>query len=314
LKIAIIGLGVMGQNHLRVLESMRSVEIVALVDQQQEHVEKLAQRLGCLAFQNVSNLVGMVDAAIVAAPSVHHYEIGSFLLGNGIHCLIEKPLAVEEEQCQELIEIAERTGTTLMVGHIEQFNPAVQQLKTYLNGDIHPNACLARRVGIGGQRITDTDVVADLMIHDIDVVLSFAGSKVHTVQAHASRAKGVSRGDHVSALIGFESGFSATLIASRVTTNWAREMQVTTDKGALLLNYKAQELFLFQNGMSHAGGSERLPLDYAASRFVVRPAEPLAAELSHFVDCVKHRKKPLIDGKDALDALRVVWAIQQAIR
>jgi predicted dehydrogenase len=317
LRIAVVGLGAMGQNHLRILEMMKSVEVAAVVDIDFEKALKVANHLGCKAFSSVSSLAGLVDAAIVAVPSVKHHEIGEFLLSHGIHCLIEKPLASTETECLALIHAAEVSGATLMVGHIERFNPAVLQLRAYLNDGINIHAFEARRMGASGNRIVDVDVVADLMLHDIDVICSFKKADVVSVQGKALSSTGIQHGDYANALLSFEDGSVASLAASRITHKKERGLLVTTDHGSITLNYLAQELHIHRKGQwpdhQPPPSSENHVLDYSTDRFLIRFSEPLPLELHHFIDAVVNRKKPLIDGQDALKTMRIVWEIQKQL-
>lgn len=317
LRIAVVGLGVMGQNHLRVLEMIKSIEIVAVVDVDLEKALKIAGRLGCKAFADAAPLAGLVDAAIVAVPSVMHHEVGVFLLSNGIHCLIEKPLAVTEGECEALIRAAEVSGATLMVGHIEQFNPAVQCLRSFLNEGVKVYAFEARRMSASGNRIVDVDVVADLMLHDIDVVCSLKESNVASVKGQALHAAGVQDGDYANALLHFKDGSTASLTASRITTKKERGLLLTTDRGTLSLNYLSQELHFHQAGklssLPARPSSGNFSLDYSTDRFLLRFSEPLRLELHHFIDAVINHTKPLIDGKDALKTMRIVWEIQKQL-
>lgn len=313
LRVAVVGLGVMGQNHLRALASMKSIEITAVVDVNVEQAEKTAALCHCQAFSFYDSLPGLVDAAIVAAPSIYHREIGEFLLLNNIDCLIEKPLATTEEDCLALIKAAEASGRTLMVGHIERFNPAVQKLRDFLNEDIKIFAFESRRMSPVGKRITDVDVVSDLMIHDIDIICSMTNAKVLTTQGNASLAKELQKGDYVNAHLSFDDGSVASLAASRITHHKVRELLLTTDQGTFTLNFLSQELHFHRKDLSSHLSKISPALDYSTERFFVRHAEPLPLELHHFFDAVRNKKKPLIDGRDALNALQVVWDIQSKL-
>ncbi len=314
-RVAVVGAGTMGENHLRVYSTMKGADLVAVVEPDDARRKDAADRYGCKALNHVEDLVGKVDAVSLAAPSVHHGELGVFLLENGVHCLIEKPLATSETECQRLIDAAARSGTILLVGHIERFNPAVQQLSAMLGDGKHAiHAIDARRLS-STQRITDIDVVEDLMIHDLDIVLSLMGTRETSVTARGVHVDGASGQDYVTALLGFPGGALASLTASRITQNKVRELHVTSDLGYITLDYGTQELLIYRGGNT---AKMRTPqaepgsyiLDLVIERALVNKREPLAAELRHFLDAVTKGVTPLVDGPQALEALRLAWRIQ----
>jgi predicted dehydrogenase len=314
-RVAVVGVGGMGGNHARVLASLKGVELVGLVDADRDKADALAARFGCRGFGDISELPD-IDAATVAVPSSLHTEIGCGLLSRGIHCLIEKPLATSEAEAIALIDAAERSGARLLVGHIERFNPAVRQLKEILADGHDIQAVEARRMSAVSARITDVDVVTDLMVHDLDIVLDLVGEPVTDCVARAVSVDGSAGGDYVSALISFAGGAVGSLTASRITQNRVRELQVTTDSRYFTVDYANQELLIFSQGRVGALGDEltdtsRYVLDVGTERVFVRRVEPLMAELQHFVDVARGRAEPLVGGAAALDALRLVWRIQE---
>lgn len=311
LRFAIIGLGKMGQNHLRVLETIKAVEIAAVVDTHYEQAKAIASRIGCKAFSTLEPLIGLVDAAIVAVPSVFHYEVGKFLLASGVHCLIEKPLASTEEECQGLIDAAKVSQVILMVGHTERFNPAVQLLQKYLKETpVQIFALEARRMNDAGIRITDVDVVADLMMHDIDVVCALNPTGIQAINGFSQIDAKMGSGNYVNAFLQFNNGSTASFIASRITQNRIRDLFISTDRGSIQLDYLTQKLYLFHKNIGHSN----FACDYARESLFVRYEEPLPAELKHFIDSIQSQKKPLIDGENALETMRIVWQIQKKIR
>lgn len=315
IRVAVVGAGMMGRHHLRIYNNLKGVELVGLVEQDQEKAEVAASQYGIEIFGSVEDLVGKVDAVSVASPSITHGEIGTFLLEKGVHCLIEKPLAVSEKQCLALIDAAKSTNVRLMVGHVERFNPAVQQLAAILDEGHKVHAIDVRRLSSTSGRIKDVDVVADLMVHDLDIVLSLVKKPIKELTAKAVSTDGKG-GDYVTALLSFDGGALATVTASRITQNKVRELSVTTDRGLIQIDYSAQALNIFRQGDL---ATERLPgdfgnyhLDIMIERALVRNSEPLVLELEHFIDCVRTGSRPLVAGEDALEALRLVWLIQQS--
>lgn len=318
-RVGLVGAGNMGANHARILSEQAGVEFVGLVEPNAERANEIAERFGCKAFADISDLVGKVDAVTIAAPSTSHAETGSYLLSNGIPCLIEKPLATTAADCERLIAAAEAKGVPLMVGHVERFNPAVRQLSSILAQDHHLYAVDTRRLSATSARIHDVDVVLDLMIHDIDVVLSLWRRKVTGITARGVSIEPATRGmDYVTALLSFEGGGFASLTASRITQNKVRELTISSDLGHIALDYSTQTLMIYkqQTGLaalrSAALGS--YSLDLSMERVLVRPAEPLVLEVQHFVACVRNASAPEVDGRQALQALEIVWQIQALAR
>lgn len=314
LSVAVVGVGEMGQNHARCLASMKGVDLVAVVDPDSEKCKEVATMFECRPLTSLSNLPRL-DAAIVAVPSASHAEVGCALMEQGVHCLIEKPLALDRTQAQLLVDVADSANVVLQVGHIERFNPAVRQLKELLAGE-PVLVANARRMGALSGRVTDIDVVMDLMVHDLDVVLFLMGDKVDGLEARA--VEGPNGPDHVTALISFEDDQMASLTASRITQNQIRQLEVTTRDRFFTVDYPNQELLIFrQRRIEGADGdydSEgRYALDVDTRRVFVRRSEPLVAELQHFMGAVRGTHDSEVDGRCALKALDLVWAIQDRL-
>lgn len=319
IRVGVVGVGQMGVNHARVLSQLRGVDLVGVVDDDVERAKVVATQFGTSPFSSVDALVAEgIDAATVCVPSSLHAGVGCALFDAGAHCLIEKPLATTEGDATALIEAAESTGRHLLVGHIERFNPAVLQLREILEGPTEILACDARRMSAVSGRITDVDVVSDLMVHDLDIVLDLVGDEVADVTARGvlrSRAPG---DDYVTALITFAGGALASLTASRITQNQIRELQVSTDERLMTIDYSAQELLMYRQGRIGGVGdaeleSGRYVLDVSTERVFVRRTEPLVAELSHFLDVVRGTEAPRVSGPAALRVLRLVWEIRDQV-
>lgn len=318
LRVAVIGAGRMGLNHLRIYDLLKGITIVAVVDADPARAAEAAQRFGCQALTSVDQLVGKVDAVSVCAPSSLHAEIGGYLLDNGIHCLIEKPLATSEAECQMLIDRAHRKGVTLLVGHVERFNPAVRQLASLLEDGHRVHAIDARRLSWASSRITDVDVVLDLMVHDLDIVLWLISRPLTALSAFGVHSAGSQGQDYASALLSFDNGVMASLTASRITQTKVRQLYLTTDLGYITLDYINQEVLVYRHGAGqhdqhHWANSGNVVLDSVVERVLIRNAEPLVQELQHFVDAVRNGTRPLVTGEQALDAMRVAGRIHDEI-
>ena len=314
--IAVVGIGHMGKNHVRCLASMKDVDLVAVVDADEATRTSVADVYGCRAVASIDELPA-VDAAVVAVPSAFHAPIGCALMDRGIHCLVEKPLALDRSEATLLIDAAERTGVVLQVGHVERFNPAVRQLHELL-ADEEVLVANARRMSAVSARVSDIDVVMDLMVHDLDVMLYLMGDAVTGVEARG--INGPHGSDHVTALVRFGAGRMASLTASRITQNQVRQLEVTTRDRFFTVDYPNQELLIFRQGriggvggVGGEGFDGRYVLDVETRRVFVRRSEPLVAELQHFIGAVREEHLCEVGGVQALAALDLVWMIQNRL-
>ncbi|TFH40423.1 MAG: Gfo/Idh/MocA family oxidoreductase, partial [Lysobacterales bacterium] len=292
-RVGVIGAGTMGCNHLRVYDSLKNAELVGFYDPDQQDSKALAEKYRCIAFETPEEAAKAVDAVSICSPSTTHGRVGEFFLNAGVHCLIEKPLATNEAECRALIDLAARKNAKLLVGHIERFNPAIRQLSLMLAGrgqKIH--AIDIRRLSAVSQRITDVDVVADLMVHDLDIVIDLAGTKV-SLNSAAAVGAGSDRGaDHVTALLDLGGDAIACLTASRITQHTVRRISVTTDTGLIEVDYINQSVEIYRHDrikrtQGPAAQFGDYTLDIAMERVQVRRTEPLQLELSHFIDIIR---------------------------
>ncbi len=318
-RVAVIGVGSMGSNHLRVYDTLKNVDLVGIYDADMELAQCRAAEYGCHAFENLEDILKAVDAVSICTPSSTHCEVGLFFLNAGVHCLIEKPLAVTEEQCLDLIAAAKGSGAKLLVGHIERFNPAVRQLAKLLDGRASIQAIETHRLSAVSKRITDVDVVADLMVHDIDIVTSLARKKVVSVVAAGVKTFGSPGGDHVTTLLRFADESIACLTASRITQRTVRKLSVTTDTSLIDVDYMNQSVDIFLRDrveLPRADESKEreYAIDTVVERLHVRRREPLQTELDHFINVILTDGVPLVSGEDGLSALRLVWQIQDQVR
>jgi predicted dehydrogenase len=318
LRVGVIGAGQMGANHCRVYGGLKGVELIGVLDVDGARASAVAAANDCGTFASLDELLGKVDAVSVAAPSSFHAEIGEMLLDHGIHCLVEKPLATTDAECQRLVDASRRTGAVLLVGHIERFNPAVSQLKEILADDHAVLALDARRMSAVSSRLVDVDVVLDLMVHDLDIVLDVVDLPVVDVVARGVTLPDSPGPDYVTAMLHFEGGCLATFTASRITQNQVRSLEVTTDQRFFTVDYSAQELLIYRQGRIGELSKREMPdgryvLDVGTERVFVRRVEPLAEELSHFVRAIRDEVPPRVTGEAARNALRLVWEIQRQV-
>ena len=299
LKVGVIGVGYLGRHHARVFSEIDGVELVGVVDIDRQRAEEIAERYGCLAFSNHAEMLDRVDAVSIVTPTTTHYPIAMECLEKGRDIFVEKPFTVTIEEADRIIEKARKTGRILQVGHIERFNPAVAAIEGLIES---PRFIESERVSPFLGRATDVDVTLDLMIHDIDIILSLTKKKVSHI--HAVGAKVLTdRLDVAKAWIEFEDGISALITAGRLATEKRRFLKIYQDSGLTIVDYQKGEIVQhFRNGGE-------------ITRSVISPAhtEPLKAELQDFVRSVLNRTEPRVTGEDGREALKIALEISEKI-
>jgi predicted dehydrogenase len=321
LKLAVIGAGHLGRFHAQKMRQLPGVELVAVADPVEASRKQLAAECQTQDVADYRQLIGRIDAAILAAPTRFHHAIGVDLLQNGVHLLVEKPIASTLEQAEELVRVARRQQRVLQVGHVERFNPALAQVLPHLRD---PKYIEATRAGGFSGRSTDIGVVLDLMIHDLDLVLALVRSPVKQVEALGVSILGQHE-DVAHARLVFDNGCVATLNASRVSYQAARSMQVWTASSFAALDFATRKATLVRPGETvQAGGMqvESLPPTELAAikeqlfsvhlprqQFEAEPVDAITAELVDFVDSIRQGRTPRVSGEQARDALAVAERI-----
>lgn len=320
IKVAVIGAGVMGKNHLKTYKNLPNVELVGVYDIFPEAAENAAEMFGIKAFSSMEEVAKSVNAVSVVTTSTTHADVGEFFLNHGIHCLIEKPLATTEDECMRLINAAKKNNVTLLVGHIERFNPAVEQMGKILSDTSKIRSLTAQRMSAASGRITDVDVAMDLMIHDVEVIQSLVKSPVVNVQACSVKTADKPEGkDYISALLEFANGATANLTASRITQARVRTLTVTTDTNYIDMDFINQSINVHSQGRMPYVNQESIPdwmnygLKGSVEQLFIPTNQPLSAELSHFMACIRDEATPRITGENALNALRVIWEVQRKL-
>jgi UDP-N-acetylglucosamine 3-dehydrogenase len=296
LRIGVIGVGVMGSNHARVLSDMAGVELVAVADPDRKQRDFVGGTLGCGTVADARALLRAgIDAAIIAAPTHLHHDIALQCIAEGVHVLVEKPIASTIEESRAIVAAARRAGVTLMVGHVERFNPAVQSIKRAIK-DQDILSIAITRVGPFPPRMSNVGVVIDLGVHDIDLIRWFTESEIVEIQPQMSSA--VAEREDI-ALLQFR---TASGVLAHINTNWltpfkARNIHIATrDKYLIadLLTLQVTECFGFQPDGS-----------YSMRHLSVGYAEPLRSELVAFVDAVRGGERPAVTGEEAVASLEI---------
>ncbi len=305
LKLAVIGAGAFGRNHVRVLSRLPDVQLVAIVDADLAKAQELATEHGSRAFASLDALPAC-DAAVVATPTVSHEEVATGLLHAGIDVLVEKPIASTAEAGERLARLADEKGRILQVGHLERFNPAVIALEKALT---IPLFFEIHRLSIFTPRSLDVDVVLDLMIHDLDLVLSLTQAMPEEI-----RAAGISvlsnKVDIANVRLSFASGCIANLTASRVSVEQVRKLRLFQPGEYISLDYHRQDATRFSVGPAESGPLPKIGFE----QLTVERVEPLESELLSFCDAVRKRTRPRVDGWQGAKALRLAEAILDKIK
>jgi predicted dehydrogenase len=300
IRVAVIGAGVFGRHHLRVLSQSLNATLVGVVDADPERAAMAAAEHNCLTFATLGELQGNIDAAVVAVPTSLHADVGCELLEAGIDVLVEKPIAGDLASARRLVDTAAEHERILQIGHLERFNPAVAALKKITNV---PLFFEIHRLSLFSPRSLDVDVVLDLMIHDLDIVLDLACAMPEEI-----RAAGISilsdKVDIANVRLAFPGGCIANLTASRVSTERVRKLRLFQPHQYISLDYQKQEAVAFTVGANQQIGFQ--PLE-------IIKEEPLRLEVESFLEAVANRSRPLVPGEDGLRALEVARAILDKI-
>jgi predicted dehydrogenase len=326
LQVAVCGAGAFGRNHLRVYKELAQsgnpVKLAAIIESDTARAAALSQDWGVPVFASVDEALAArarnevrIDAASVCVPTSAHHAAAASLLKAGIDLLIEKPIAANIAEADDLIALAQKHNRILQVGHLERFNPAVIAVRPLLN---RPMFFEAHRLSIFTPRALDVDVVLDLMIHDLDIVLHFAQSPVREVRAVGlpilSR-----KTDIANVRIEFESGCVANFTASRVSTEQVRKLRFFQPHQYISIDYARRDILAIDvsaipvNAPAPGFTPAALPPGIAFNKPEVQPGEPLRLEIEAFLESVRSRSMPKVSGEEGRAALALALEINQAI-
>jgi predicted dehydrogenase len=327
LRVGVVGVGHLGRHHARIVASLAGVRLAGVVDTRIDQARRVADPLGAPAFADHSALFGAVDAVSIAVPTAHHRAVAGAFLERGVHALVEKPLATSLNDAEALVRLAREHDAILQVGHIERFNPA---LRVWQESGLRARYIQAERLSTYTFRSTDIGVVLDLMIHDIDLVLSMVRAEVAAVSAVGLSVFGGFE-DVASARLWFDDGTVADLAASRASMHAVRKLRVWSEQGYAALDFKTKQGLVVHPGDALRAGELQLDeVDLADSEAVKRhlfgkvlqverrdessdTREPLALELQEFADAVRSGRPPRVSGVEALRAMRVADLVIQGI-
>jgi predicted dehydrogenase len=303
LRVGVIGVGVMGSNHARVLAELPGVKLVGVADPDRRQRDLVHRVLGCAALDEFEPLLDLgLDAVTIAAPTHLHHEIALACIKRGLHVLVEKPIASSPQEGRDIIAAARRAGVMLMVGHVERFNPAVEAIKEAIHGEDILSIAITR-VGPFPPRMSNVGVVIDLAVHDIDLIRWFTESDIVEVQPQLSNA--VAEREDI-ALLQFR---TASGVLAHINTNWltpfkARNVTVATRGKYVmgdLLTRQVTECFGFQPDGS-----------YSMRHLSVGHSEPLRTELTAFIQAIRERRTPAVTGEEGVASLEIAMRCLEA--
>ncbi|MFQ6083284.1 MAG: Gfo/Idh/MocA family protein [Candidatus Aminicenantia bacterium] len=294
-KIAVIGVGYLGTQHTRILSYLEDAELVGVVDIDFKKALEIGNRHGVNYYQNYEEIIDKIDAAVVATPTSEHYSISRELLLNDKAVLVEKPITDTVKQGEKLVELVAQKNLILQVGHLERFNPAVEELEKIVT---EPKFIEVQRLGSFSSRSLDIDVILDLMIHDLDIILALVKDKVKVIKASGTQVL-TDKIDIANARLEFNSGCVANITASRVHQGKTRKLRVFQPNSYFSVDYIDQEVKVFSMDGSQIN----------INNLKIKKEEPLKKELEIFLQSVKGEKKVKVSGEEGLTALKLAYQV-----
>ncbi len=303
IKIAVIGIGYLGKFHVLKLANIPDVSLVALVDILPERARPLAEELSITYLTDYRNLNRQIDAVSIVTPTVTHFEIARFFIQKGIHVFLEKPMTTTLHEATELVKLAQEKGVILQIGHIERFNPAYRAISPLIE---NPLFIEVHRLSPFTERSTEVDVVLDLMIHDLDIVLSIVPSELKDFKASGASVL-TDHADIATARLEFNNGAVANLTASRISLKSMRKMRIFQKDRYLAADYGERRAYTVYRNIQNSD-------EVSYEELEVDGGDPLEEELRSFVESIKSGRKPDVDGHTAKKSLEIALQISRTIR
>lgn len=311
-KVGVVGVGNMGSFHCNKLKGMKNVDFIGVHDPDFKKAHAIGEQLSVYVFSTYKDLLSKVDAVIIAAPTKFHYSLAEEGIKAGKHVFVEKPIAVSLEETSKLKELQRVKKTIVQVGHIERFNPVSIQLMKLINKN---NIIFmeAKRLGLS-RRIKDVDVVLDVMIHDIDIILSLAQSPIIDISAAGVCLVEKGHYDYVTALLTFKNGVIASLVASNISHEKERTLIITEKERMIKTDYLARQQVIVKNTSSDSITSKEYPTECVIDKIAIPYADPLTQELEHFVKSIKNNQRPLVGIAEGEAAIEVALKIKACLQ
>lgn len=293
MKVGVIGTGTMGKNHVRIYSELKEVEEVYAFDVDRGKAKRLKE-YGVILCDSMEELLTKVDATSVCVPTKHHLEVAKRAIGKDIHCLIEKPITLTTKEGEELVNLLEDKGLIVGVGHIERFNPIVAEIKKIIKNPLYVEI---KRHNPASARITDSTIIEDLMIHDIDIVFNVLFSSAYEIYSAGNN-------DLCTALIKFDSSI-VSLSASRKASKKIRTIYIEEEEFTIEGDFMNQEIYVYRKPGKYGIENDRYTQENIIEKVLVNKVEPLKEELKTFIRCVRDREEFPITPAQALNNLRI---------
>lgn len=300
IKVGVIGVGYLGQHHARLYAELDDAHLVGVADTDMARREEIASKYNCQVFDDYRQLISQVDAVSIVVPTVYHYIVAMEAIEKGKDILVEKPVTSTVDEAESLIEEADKRGIIFQVGHLERFNSGLIELTKMVD---NPSYIESQRHSPFLGRGIDVDVTVDLMVHDLDIILSLVHSEIVALKAQGIKVL-TDKIDLVHAWVEFKNGCVAVASASRIASARQRTLKVFQHNMYMELNYQSHEIAYFGRGKK----------DIEQKIIKTEEKEPLKEELLSFLQCIKERKRPLVSGYEGKDALKVALKISEVVK
>jgi len=315
IRVAVIGVGSMGQNHARVLFDAENCELVAVADNNELNVARMGRKYHAKGYTDYRKMIlnENLDAVSIAVPTNFHRDVAKFCLENRKHVLLEKTISSNESEAREIIDAANRNDVKLMIGHIERFNPAIQELKARLArgelGEIYKIE--VQRIGPFPVRVADVGVIVDLSVHDLDIINYLTGTFPVTIYAETQQKLHPKFEDSVTAIMRFGGGSLVLLDINYLSPTKVRMLKIYGKKGMFKVNYLTQELYFYENNSFYSDDWKSVT-EGDVRKINIHKAEPLVLEINHFISCIIENREPLITGQHGLNIVQLASLIQKS--
>jgi predicted dehydrogenase len=302
MKVGIIGTGTMGKNHARIYSELKGVEDIYVFDLNKDHAKEM-RKMGYIVCDSVNELLDFVEAVSICVPTNHHLDIVKVAIENNVHCLIEKPIVSSLEEGNELLNFLENKDLIIGVGHIERFNPIISEIAKLVE---EPFFVEIRRHNPSSSRITDSSVIEDLMIHDIDIVFNVLFSTKDYKIYSAGTV------DYCKAMVSFNNSI-ASISASRKACKKIRNMYIEDENFTIEADFMTQEIYTYWKPEKYGVEKEKYTQENIIEKILVNKVEPLKVELKTFIDCVKRNKDFPVTPEHAVNNLKICEEIKKGI-
>lgn len=311
IKIGVVGVGSMGFNHCKVLQTLKNVDFIGVYDIDQKRSKKIGKTFAIQVFSSYDELLNAVDAVIIAVQTSHHFSLTLQAIQKGKHVLVEKPFVSSLKEAEQIIRMVENGSVVVQVGHVERFNPAFKKTSEL----IYPDELIsleARRFGVPNRNM-DADVILDLMIHDIDIIIQLVKSPLATVTGVGYYTEDGKQLEAASALLSFQNGCFASLHSSRFCLEKKRSINVTEMNRFLKTNLLTKELYIFHKPNISPFENHSYDVENIVEKIMIPHEEALYLEIEHFIQSIESKQSPMVGVHEAFKVLEIAMKIKDQI-